>query len=619
MIQVIALILLSQCGRAGEQCRGVRAGGREGMSGAPASLILEQVPLAVADQCTGVRPSINGVPLTVTRASQAYCAKSDGTFVLVDNNVPRVGRMGLLKEQASTQLLASPRDLTAAVWVKTNMTCVRTTGADGVASSGSRCTATADNATVIQSYDAGIDMRSFGASVSRVTGGGTVSAVIDGVTFCGITSPLIVAAQNGVSWLRLHTYGDDHRDTAAISHYGCGAFTAYSHQYDVGFKINTSGDVIDVDFTQLEPSFWQTSPIVGTSRATETLTAPASGWPSSGYFQAIMTTQRAPLGESWFTQGLLDTGGVRLTATDYVTTPTSMTAAGRIGGNTDVSVVLTGGVLGTYPTPDFPMMRPRMWRLAWSTGDTRLGLQGRTWATGTSAVLPTNGVVYLGGLSDSTLPFQGWIAFPKVGTAIAEAHVRVATIGDSIMDGSANVRIGEALQTNLGWSGYLVQPMALGGTRLDSAVPPEISCTDRYHEIEGNVDVIVFDCGNNDLFRGATSEDTWDAGSRLLSEMILDGKKVAPFTIGPCAGYSSCTSAGNEYWNSHLATWCTAQGANCSLVESAAYLQDPDNHSLMRAACNKNTLNSTGDYVHPGDVCSLGMSSLAATAVRILQ
>jgi hypothetical protein len=88
-----------------------------------------------------------------TRPSNAYCSKSDGTVVLVGNNVLRRERAGLLIEPSSVNLVgasgADARNLAAAGWTKTNMTCTKTaTGADSVANAASTCTATSTNGTV---------------------------------------------------------------------------------------------------------------------------------------------------------------------------------------------------------------------------------------------------------------------------------------------------------------------------------------------------------------------------------------------------------------------------------------------------------------------------------------
>ena len=66
-------------------------------------------------------------------------------------NVARRTDRGLLIEETRTNVVLHNRDLTNAAWVKTNMTAVKDqTGVDGVANSASKITATAANATVLQ-------------------------------------------------------------------------------------------------------------------------------------------------------------------------------------------------------------------------------------------------------------------------------------------------------------------------------------------------------------------------------------------------------------------------------------------------------------------------------------
>lgn len=86
--------------------------------------------------------------------------------------------LGLLVEEARTNLCLWSDDLTNAAWVKTNATAAKTaTGPDGVANSASTLTATADNAGVFQriSSVSSSAARSIGVHLKRRTGTGAVT------------------------------------------------------------------------------------------------------------------------------------------------------------------------------------------------------------------------------------------------------------------------------------------------------------------------------------------------------------------------------------------------------------------------------------------------------------
>jgi hypothetical protein len=82
-------------------------------SGTPTSLQCTSDPLYTEAPVQGIGN---------TRASSAYCEKSDGTMVLMSSNTLRRERMGLLVEPASANLIgasgADARDLTVAGWTR---------------------------------------------------------------------------------------------------------------------------------------------------------------------------------------------------------------------------------------------------------------------------------------------------------------------------------------------------------------------------------------------------------------------------------------------------------------------------------------------------------------------
>jgi hypothetical protein len=620
-----ALLLLTalqtsaqECVRSGDRCRGAR----NGRVNVGAALTLDDIPLGLANQCNpDFSLSTPAGLLGDARADAAYCPKSDGTVTLVQANKPRVGRFGLLAEPARTQLLTNVRDWSHADWVKSNMTCTKTaTGADGVANAASTCTASANNGTAKQAFSGASVVRAGSFSVRRRTGSGTVSATIDdGTTWCDVTTALFIAMANGCQWLRLQTYGDDARDTAGVCYTGCGAFSAALTSYGIGLRLGTSGDAVDVDFAQLEPGLWQTSPIAGASRSQDLVAMATGTWPTtSGFFETVFTPQFGAEGSDLNYYVLVDStpaSGVRAYWRQNAATVFIRDAV--TGDNDLVSSGFTGGYYLTHPPPPFPMMRPRLWRFSWSLAADSLQLQGRVMDTGSSANPPTtHGTAHIGALYDNSLPAQGWFSRFRVGTSLVDDRVKVATIGDSILDGANAVRLGEALQTTLGWGRYVVNPLAVSGTRIATGAD---NCTERY-ALASSANVIVYNCGINDLLAGTSGADTWTASQTLLNAMRADGKKIVLQGITPCGGYGPCNTAGNVTYNASAAAWCTSEGAaNCYFIDSGLIVGQSPGYTAFRAACDLNYFGSPSDKLHPGDACSLELVAAEAAGVRALQ
>jgi hypothetical protein len=116
------------------------------------------------------------------------------------------------------------RDLTNAVWTKTNMTASKTaTGADGAANAATRLTATANAATCTQAVTVASSQRVFEPMIRRVSGTGQVTISIDGVAITDITASLTSSYKPFIS-------------------------AALVTNPTFAINIATSGDAIDVDF-----------------------------------------------------------------------------------------------------------------------------------------------------------------------------------------------------------------------------------------------------------------------------------------------------------------------------------------------------------------------------------
>ncbi len=181
--------------------------------------------------------------ISCTRASTGYAQTTSGVLTLFAANVPRITDLGLLVEEARTNVVLWNRDLTNAAWVKVNITAaLDQTGADGTANAASSITATAINATVLQSITLGSSARAQSVWAKRLTGTGTVQMTMD----AGLTWTTIVL-------------------TAAYQQLTIPTQTLANPT--VGFLLATSGDKIAVDFVGNTNGTFALSPIPTTTVA----------------------------------------------------------------------------------------------------------------------------------------------------------------------------------------------------------------------------------------------------------------------------------------------------------------------------------------------------------------
>lgn len=276
--------------------------------------------------------------ITWSRASSAWCSKSDGTHVLLSSNQPRASTVGgspsVLVEGTRTNIVLQNRDLSSASWTATSISCVKdATGVDGVSSSASTCTASGSNGKAQQALSATSGAYVVSAFIKRVTGSGTVELTADGTTFtalsssnCRKTSDFSAAAPSSSYWVR-----------CAVAQ---GSVTAFSP----AVRLATSGDAVAVDLFQLEAGGMASSPITTTStsaaRATEvgSLAVPAAfsntlgcarmgvmplytGAPPTTYFRALSRGNNtgyflglAQTGDNW---GAYDSANLPSVAAGY--------------------------------------------------------------------------------------------------------------------------------------------------------------------------------------------------------------------------------------------------------------------------------------------------------------
>lgn len=153
---------------------------------------------------------------------------------------------GYLSEQAATQILTltDVRDMTTANWaLGATMTRARTSnGADGVSNKATRLTGGAVLATntILLTVTAAASSRTYSACIKRVTGSGAIGICQDGVTFTDISGQL-----NSSNFIQVQ-------------------LNASQLNAQIGIRISTNGDAIDVDFNQFEAGTDATTPIPDT-------------------------------------------------------------------------------------------------------------------------------------------------------------------------------------------------------------------------------------------------------------------------------------------------------------------------------------------------------------------
>lgn len=180
---------------------------------------------------------------TITRATVGWADSANGLWQSFNSGVARITDLGLLIEEARTNVVLQARDLSNVAWVKLNTTAAKDqVGVDGVSNSASSITATADAGTILQTIVLASTARFQSAFVKRITGTGTLEMTMDtGSTWTAVT---VTSAWTRVS-IPTQTLANP----------------------VVGFRMGTSGDVIAIDFVQNENGTFMTSPIAATTVA----------------------------------------------------------------------------------------------------------------------------------------------------------------------------------------------------------------------------------------------------------------------------------------------------------------------------------------------------------------
>lgn len=173
---------------------------------------------------------------TFARSGSGWYINASGNLVEATDGVPRFGydltygyELGVYTEPAGTNNALYSSDLTNAVWTATNATVAKDQiGLVGTANTASSVTATANNATVLQSITRASAYSQAAFCLKRITGSGAISITQD----------------NGTTWTSV--YPSKQKWTRYLTSPQTIANPV------IGIKIATSGDAVAVDCAQSE-------------------------------------------------------------------------------------------------------------------------------------------------------------------------------------------------------------------------------------------------------------------------------------------------------------------------------------------------------------------------------
>lgn len=299
--------------------------------------------------------------------------------------------LGYLPEEARTNIALWNRDLTNAAWTKSNATAALTqTGIDGTANSASLLTATAGNATCLQTVTLASSQRFQTAFVRRITGSGTINMTTDG----GTTWTAVTVTS---SWTRVEIP----------------AQTVTNPQF--GFRIVTSGDAIAIDGVQNETGAFGTSVMFTTSAAVTRTADNASVATSVLPYSATANTL---FGKAW---NRVATGGFNVFASVWSAGNNNIQLLNRSPGTTALRAAYT---VSAVPQAEFnaltgapSLATAHKIAIASNTNDFAASGDGQTTQTDGAGALFTPTTVSFGNLTSSANYLNGELSmlamFPR--------------------------------------------------------------------------------------------------------------------------------------------------------------------------------------------------------------
>lgn len=219
----------------------------------PSNLATYDLNFATQTYAGGIQPQGNNnddgrfFRQQIAQNAPMLSENADGSLFSQNYQGLRIGSRGMWVERSgSANPILWNRDLTNAVWVKTNCTALKNlTGRDGATNAASRLTATADGATVLQTLSAASSSRQWVFDIAIISGSGVVQYTIDnGATWTNIPTPVF---KNGI-WSRVRIPNQTVGLNAVV-----------------GFKLQTNGDVVGFDLQSQNTGTIADSPVIQTT------------------------------------------------------------------------------------------------------------------------------------------------------------------------------------------------------------------------------------------------------------------------------------------------------------------------------------------------------------------
>lgn len=303
--------------------------------------------------------------LTVTRSGNGTYIGSDGLLKTAGTNAarlvfdPSTGKYtGLLLEPGATNALTWCRDGTNGAWTKSFMTTALTaTGIDGAANSATTLTATAGTARISHTHTVGGTPYVEAVYLRRVSGTGAIKLSPD--NFATFTTVTLTSA-----WQRFQV-------------------SSSSAANVVGIQIDTSGDVIEMDYAQCELGTVATMPIL-TTAATASRSAESATFTglnsygvnfTAGHMAADMTILRLPTATACLAQITPGANTVGFTCTS------GGVATAQVTSSSTSQAAIAGPTLSAGSSLTAAM--------SWAVNDVRAAFNGGGVTTDSSATMPT--------------------------------------------------------------------------------------------------------------------------------------------------------------------------------------------------------------------------------------
>ena len=556
-----------------------------------------------------------GDAISFSRTTVGECYSNDGqTLTQCAVDQPRVSSgvatssvLGIWMEPARLNVALHSRDLSQAVWTRTNMTCTRTaTGMRNDVNGATRCTASAANGTVLQAivYAAFTANTSF--HIKRVTGTGTVEVTRNN----GTTWTAVNASLSTTLWKRV--VSEEVPGCAGGNCIAVPAMTSGIANPTIGIRIVTSGDAVDVDFVQDEETATASSPIV---------TAGAAA--SRDYSIIDLPLAFSPTAATGFSASSVGVSGGPYTsggtATQMILSNGVLGAVG-IGATYAYSYSATTGPYVAIDTAGVASAGAATWNPMYEAF-TELSTMTGFWHTGTVLRDCQRNVCDVGGASTLGTPTFTRV---MVGRATATASTQfsgviksvcvdpsgrctptrtgpVAWVGDSIVYGNGSIPLDPPSRlTDL----QPTRPVFNSGVGSNTIA----SCGARYNTTiaAAGYQTLIWSCGVNDMAAGTAGTTAATAAQVFLADARSRGVKVIVTGIMPwknSAGWTLAKQTETVAYNSAMSTWAGANGAFYvpTIASMGGGGGDPD---VLAVAYD------SGDLIHPNAAGALQLATL---------